>query len=117
ETDHDTDEQSSDGCRDLAVMHCPEFLRKDGGQGDQHVQSPVRQPAITGEKIHNLLKHIRSSPVNGGQRLKSGMKANLLAWCRWSWGEVREEFLIKIAQGVVVIEDGFIYFGKMFQDG
>jgi len=32
-------------------------------------------------------------------------------------GEEREEFLIKIAQGGVVKEEGFIDLGKTFQDG
>ena len=54
-----------------AVMRCPESLRKQRGQGGQHVQSPVRQPAITREKIHNSVKHIQFSLVNGGRGCRS----------------------------------------------
>ena len=35
------------------------------------MQSPVRQPAMTREKIHNSLKHIRFSPVNGDAGCRS----------------------------------------------
>ena len=47
DTDHDTNEQSSYRCRDLGVMICPESLRKKRGEGGQHVQSPVRQRAVS----------------------------------------------------------------------
>src|SRR5207248_9070039 len=75
DTDHDTNEQSGYRCRDLGVMTCPKSLRKQRGQGGQHVQSAVRQPAMTREKIHNSLKHIRFSPVNGDAGCRSSAGA------------------------------------------
>ena len=60
---------------------------KQRGQGGQHVRSPARQPAITSEKIHNSVKHIRIGVVNGGRGYRStaGEGSGVRASRSYSW--------------------------------